>query len=116
MATARERDVIQDVKTDVAVLKTDVSYIKKSLDDNNKATTMILGMLNSDQFLTTKVFHDYTVAMDKRLKPTEIFIDQNKIGITWSNALVTRALAFLALAVIAAAFGFSVLKIISLSH
>ena len=116
MATSKERDILQDVKTDVAVLKTDISYIKHSMDENNSATQAILAMINSDHFLTSKIFNDYIKSLDKRLKPTEEFLEKNKTGIEWSNLVITKALAILAFIVVATAFGLSVAKIVSLSH
>lgn len=98
---------IPTMQTDIALLKHDMGVVKKNGET-------VLARLDKLSVVSKTEFDDYKKeeqkwkeefmeALNERLKPTETFLDENKPGIKFANALVSRWVTFLVLLLLTAA-------------
>jgi len=98
---------IPTMQTDIALLKQDLSAVKKNGEDVLAKINglSVVSKVDFDQFKQDeqKWKDEFTDQMNKRFLATETYIQDKKPGINFSNALVSRWTTFLVLLLLAAA-------------
>lgn len=97
---------IPTMQTDIALLKQDMSVVKKNgetvLERLDKLS--VVSKVEFDEYKKEeqKWKEDFMEQLNKRLETTEDFLDENKTGIKFANALVSRWVTFLVLLLLTA--------------
>lgn len=98
---------IPTMQTDIALLKHDMGVVKKNgetvLDRLDKLSVVSKAEFEEYKQEEQKWKEDFMEKLNKRLEATETFIDENKPGIKFANALVSRWVTFLVLLLLTAA-------------
>lgn len=98
---------IPTMQTDIALLKQDMGVVKKNgetvLDRLDKLSVVSKTEFDEYKKEEQKWKEEFMEALDKRLEPTETFLDDNKQGVKFSQALVSRWVTFLVLLLLTAA-------------
>ncbi len=87
---------IPTMQTDIALLKRDMSATKKNVET-------VLEKLDKLSVVTKADFDKYKEEVDERFKTIEKYNEDNKPGVTFANALVSRWTTFLILLLLTAA-------------
>lgn len=87
---------IPTMQTDIALLKQDMSAVKKNGET-------LLTKIDGLSVITKTEFEKYKEEQDERFKAIEKYQEDNKPGVTFANALVSRWTTFLVLLLLTAA-------------
>ena len=97
---------IPTMQTDIALLKQDMSVVKKNgetvLERLDKLSVVSKVEFDEYKIEEQKWKEDFMEQLNKRLETTEDFLDENKTGIKFANALVSRWVTFLVLLLLTA--------------
>lgn len=87
---------IPTMQTDIALLKQDMSAVKKNGET-------LLTKIDGLSVVTKTEFEKYKEEVDERFNAIEKYNTENKPGVTFANALVSRWTTFLVLLLLVAA-------------
>lgn len=98
---------IPTMQTDIALLKQDMVSVKKNgesvLEKMDKLSVVSKDDFEDYKRVEQKWKEEFAEQIDTRFKTTETFVDDNKPGIKFANALVSRWVTFLVLLLLTAA-------------
>lgn len=94
---------IPTMQTDIALLKQDTTFLKDASKTQSDKADAIIDRLDHLTVVTPEQFEKYKGEVDKRFKDLEKYNDDNKPGVAFANALVSRWTTFLVLLLLTAA-------------
>lgn len=96
MTTHKERDDIGELKTETAVMKRDIKYLVKSVDN-------ISEQIKSMSFVSLDTYNKDHKEIKERVKALEDYNEKNQLGTVFANLISNKGLTLLAAGLIAAA-------------
>lgn len=94
---------IPTMQTDIALLKQDTAILKDGTKANSDKSDLILKTLGNMSVVSQQQFSKYQEDVDKRFLAIEKYNNDNKPGVSFANALVSRWTTFLVLLLLTAA-------------
>ena len=115
-----QRDVINDIKTDQALMKQQLAYVVKQVDGQDKKLDLALQRIETLAFVPMDRYEDFVHGFtqwqhvtEKRLKDLEDYNSKTRLGVSFSNNLVSQVLRIF---VYGAAVGFIVASAWAVIH
>lgn len=105
MTTQGQKDQVQQ-QIDIAVIKTDISFLKDGQTKQDKKTDIIIDRLDKFTFVKQVEFNDYKNTTEKRLSDIEKQLEEIRPVGKLYRAISSRVTAVIVIAILAIIFGY----------
>jgi hypothetical protein len=101
--TQQQEDMVNTFVASIPTMQTDIALLKQDMSAVKKTGETVLSRIDELSVVTKADFEKYKQDVDERFDKIEKYNTDNKPGVTFANALVSRWTTFLVLLLLTAA-------------